>query len=507
MSQIILVQVEEEETAVAVLENGKLVEIYFERPLHERMVGNIYKGRVENVLPGMQAAFVDIGLEKNAFLYVEDILPAAVADWELPGEKISSRPISELLRPGQGILVQISKEPIGTKGARATTHISLPGRYVVLMPTVDYVGVSRRISSEGERDRLRAMAKEIKPKGMGLIVRTAAEGASEEELVQDIKELTKVWRGIERRSRRQRGPALVHRELDLLERILRDLFSDQVEALVTNSRDAYERATEIMDRLDSRLRERIKLREGQDLFAHWEVPSQIDQALRRKVWLKCGGYIVIDQAEALTSIDVNTGKYVGGRNLEDTVVKTNLEAAAEIARQLRLRNIGGIIIIDFIDMEDPAHQEQVLKALEEELRKDKTRATVLGMTRLGLVEVTRKKARGALESVLLTECPYCGGRGKVLSQETVGLAVRKEILYRAEITEAPGLIVRANPAVAAQLIGSGGVSVRLLEQRTGKTIIIKGEEHRHMENFVVQEVFDAEELGQGRDRSTAATSG
>lgn len=488
-------QAEEGETGVAVLENRRLVEVYLERPFSQRLVGNIYKGRVRNVLPGMQAAFVSIGLDRNAFLYVQDALSARVG-----GEVIRAASdahgisIAELVREGQELMVQVTKEPVGNKGARVTTHITLPGRLLVLMPTLDYVGVSRRIESEEERERLRALAQAIRPAGHGLIVRTAAAGLTERELRADLDFLLGQWQRLQRRYSRATAPALLHQDLELVERVLRDLFDEEVESLVINSPEGYEKVREMVRQIDARLVDRVRLVETPDLFAAYDVPAQMEQALKRRVWLRCGGYLVIDQTEALTAIDVNTGKYVGSTNLEDTVLKTNLEAAVEIARQLRLRNIGGMIIIDFIDMEVPAHRTQVLQALEEELKKDKTRTHLLGITHLGLVEMTRKKGRQGLESLLQRDCPYCGGSGRVLSEESVSLQARKDILHLAGETNAPALLVEAHPVVAGLLIGNGGTGLRRLEKRAGRRIIIKGSETLHLEDVRMRPVFDQSEI-------------
>jgi len=407
MYREILVQVAEEETKVAVLEEGKLVEVYVERDLDQRLVGNIYKGVIKNVLPGMQAAFVDIGLEKNAFLYVEDVL----SDLHGLGEETIQPNIRDLVKEGQELVVQITKEPIGTKGARITTRITLPGRYLVLMPMVDYIGISRRIEAEAERERLKEIAEELKPEKMGLIVRTVAEGASKEAFEQDVQSLLKV------RANNTSGPMLLHKDLKLVQRILRDIFSEDIQKLSVNSRSVMEKVIEYLEVMDEGLKSRVYLNDTNKLFEKHAVDQEIAQALKRKAWLKSGGYIIIDEMEALTAVDVNTGKFIGNTDLEDTVLKTNCEAAREIARQLRLRNIGGIIIIDFIDMNTEEHRQKVLTLLEEELKKDKVKTHILGLTSLGFVEMTRKKVRQSLSCTLEKNCPYCEGKGKVLCEE------------------------------------------------------------------------------------------
>ncbi|PHJ37248.1 ribonuclease G, partial [Desulforamulus profundi] len=410
MLKEIVINVQEEETRVAVLEDRVLMEVYIERSQNQRLVGNIFKGKVENVLPGMQAAFVDIGLEKNAFLYVEDAQPARNPEAaNQPGLNVN---IGDILKQGQEIIVQIVKEPIGTKGPRVTTHITLPGRYLVLMPTVDYIGISRRIESEKERERLKELAARVKPEGMGVIVRTVAEGVDEEEFRQDILLLSKLWRKIQSRSANSSAPNLLHRDLELVQRMLRDIFSEDVDRLTLDSRSEYEKTLEILDMIDPKLKLKVFLDERENIFEDYGISTELEKALKRKVWLKCGAYLVIDQAEALTAVDVNTGKFVGSTTLEDTVLRTNLDAAVEIARQLRLRNIGGIIIVDFIDMAEEEHRNQVLATLEEEIKKDKTKTNILGITQLGLVEMTRKKVRPSLAEVVQKPVPIvkAGGR-------------------------------------------------------------------------------------------------
>ncbi|HEX3031489.1 MAG TPA: Rne/Rng family ribonuclease, partial [Bacillota bacterium] len=341
MYKEIVVNINEAETRVAVFEDQTLVELYIERSLKQRLVGNIYKGKAENVLPGMQAAFINIGIERNAFLYVDEALPPKtptdLSDEELGTHRFNpSQPrgsISDVIKEGQNLMVQVTKEPIGTKGPRVTTHITLPGRYLVLMPGVDYVGISRRIENDAERDRLRAIADELRNKEYGVIVRTVAEGMEEEELRQDMLFLTKVWKKILSRAATGQVPNLLHQDLELVQRILRDIFTDDVDRLVIDSPFAYDKMLELLDFIGPQLKFKTKLMDSEAMLNQYDLELEIDKALKRKVWLKCGGYLVIDQVEALTAIDVNTGKYVGTNDLEDTVVKTNLEAAVEIARQ------------------------------------------------------------------------------------------------------------------------------------------------------------------------------
>lgn len=407
-------------TRVALLEDKELAEVYIERPDNERMVGNIYRGKVSSVLPGMQAAFIDIGYERNAFLYVGD----AVSQREYAEEEdeiyqdVKCGSIDEILRPGQEITVQVIKEPIGSKGPRVTTHITLPGRHLVLLPNAEYTGVSRRIENENERSKLKKIAEKLKPKGMGLIVRTASEGKSEDDFTHDLNFLVKLWDSIKQKEVSGVIPRCIHKDLNLVYRTVRDLFNLDIDRFVINDRSQYSKVLELVEMISPAMKYRVEyFNKSYDLFEYYQIESKINRALARKVWLKCGGYIVIDRTEALTVIDVNTGKYVGNSNLEDTVLKTNIEAAKEIAKQIRLRDIGGIIIIDFIDMQEHGHQQMVLENLRHALKRDRTKTTVIGMTGLGLIEMTRKKVRQELSTIMTTDCTHCDGTGKVLSPE------------------------------------------------------------------------------------------
>ena len=503
MYREILVQVAENESKAAVLEDGQLVEIYVERGSEQRLVGNIYKGVVKNVLPGMQAAFVDIGLEKNAFLYVEDALNNALwpggdfyaqqQDRKAQDNKTIQPNIRDIVKEGQELVVQITKEPIGTKGARITTRLTLPGRYLVLMPAVDYIGVSRRIEDETERERLKKIAEQLKPEKMGVIVRTVAEGATEEAFRQDLQNLLKMWDRIVLRAQNTAGAVLLHKDVALVQRILRDLFSEDIQKLSVNSRLVKEKVLEYLELSDINLTSKVFLSDTAKLMEKYAVNQEIAQALKRKVWLKSGGYLVIDETEALTAIDVNTGKFVGGTNLAETVLLTNCEAAREIARQLRLRNIGGIIIIDFIDMDTEEHQDKVVAVLAEELKKDKVKAHILGITALGLVEMTRKKVRQSLASTLEKKCPYCEGKGKILSEETVYLALKEELREVAARTFTDTLVVEAHPQIAALVIGSGGDNQESLEKELGKKLIIREKEQYHLVKYAIRPLYH--ELG------------
>ncbi|NLJ24499.1 MAG: Rne/Rng family ribonuclease [Firmicutes bacterium] len=491
MGKDIIVNCGRRETRAAFLEDRRVVEVYIERAAQQRVVGNIYRGKVENVLPGMSAAFVNVGFERNAFLYVDD-----AKDYEkLTGNgngrtkngRAKGRGIKDVLKEGQSIIVQVTKEPIGTKGARVVTHLTIPGRYLVLMPTVDHIGISRRIQDEKERERLKKLAKSLKPKGMGLIVRTLAEGQSESELEQDVQFLLKVWEQIQRQAKRTRKPGLLYKDHDLIYRLVRDCFSREFNRFIVDSREEYNKVLEILDTLSPHLRSRVFYYHDENIpiFEFYGVEADLKRALKRKVWLENGGYLVIDQTEALTSIDVNTGKYTGSKNLADTVLKTNLEAAAEIARQLRLRDIGGIIIIDFIDMTSSNDKQQVLATLEEEVRKDKNKTHVLGFTNLGMVEMTRKKTRQNIGDFLQRPCPYCGGTGRVLSEETLAFSVEREISRVAREHDVEALMIEVHPSVAAMLIGTGGANLKELEELTGKTIFIRGSDDRHWEDVEI----------------------
>jgi ribonuclease G len=453
---------------LAILEDGQLVEFYIQHNEEEQTAGNIYKGRVENVLPGMRAAFVNLGLDKNAFLYVDD----ATAEER---EQKSRRLIQDILKVGQEIVVQVAKEPIGTKGARVTTNLSLPGRYLVLTPYSDTIGVSRRIEREAERERLRAIAEKIRPRGMGIIVRTVAEGASTRTLQRDLAYLRRLWTRLRRRAKLVRAPSVLHREASLVVRTIRDHLDESVDRFIIDDPGAFERAQEVVASLSPGLKDRLSLWDRETpMFEARGVEAELDRALKRRVWLKCGGYLVIDETEALTVIDVNTGKNVGTTDLADTVLETNREAAVEIARQLRLRDISGIIVVDFIDMEKEEHQSEIIRTFQASLKSDRTRVTVLGLTRLGLLEMTRKKVRESLLSQLTKVCPTCDARGRVLSEDVIASRLRERIVERLRDSGQDAILAEANPAVASHLIGPGGANLRELERETGKAIYIRG---------------------------------
>ena len=458
------------ETRVAVQEGSLLTELYVERHNRRSIVGSVHKGAVTNVLPGMQAAFVDIGLTKDAFLYAGDYTanvgddgPETVdggggvvdddAEVDEPEPRREVRgPIEEVLRKGQEILVQVSKESLGSKGARITSFISLPGRYLVYMPQAHRVGVSRRIHDEQERDRLRTLVRTLNPPAGGFIVRTNAEGKGEAELAADLQFLGRLWAQIHERYEQRRPPAVLHEEGDLTFRVVRDLLAPEVDEFLIDSREVYERCAGYVQALVPALADRVKWYEGrQPIFEPFGIEKDIEKALRRRVWLKSGGYIVIDHTEALVSIDVNTGKYVGKRDFEQTVLKINLEAVTEVVRQIRLRDLGGIIIIDFIDMEVPEHREQVEKALKRALAEDKARTNVLPISELGLVEMTRKRVRQDLRSLLSESCPTCRGTGVVKSSASLAAEVFRAVHAKAAEAAGREVLVRVHPAFAEYL--------------------------------------------------------
>ncbi|MBI3925820.1 MAG: Rne/Rng family ribonuclease [Armatimonadetes bacterium] len=484
MYKEILITRDEREGRAAVLEDGVLSELLIAR--EERQVGSIFKGRVANVLPGMNAAFVDIGLERNAFLCADD----AVAHL---GEEASEHlkrelSIKDILRVNEEALVQVVKEAVGTKGARVTTYLTLPGRYLVLIPSAQYVGVSRRVEDESERIRLRNLVEKIRPEGMGLIVRTSSTGRTREDLERELDFLVRSWQKIQKMSRRRKAPACVHQELALVDKILRDVLTPDVDRLIIDNPEEYAKIIEVLEATAPGMVRRVHLYDDpRPLFDLHGIEQEIQQALARKVWLESGGYLIIDRTEALWVVDVNTGKYTGRtHNLADTILRTNLEAVEEICRQLRLRDIGGIIVIDFIDMESASDRRKLLTKLVEELKKDRTRTHLVGMTELGLVQLTRKREGKDLDLVLREDCPYCAGLGRVFSASTMALRVRREVLSLACDSQIEAILLRLNPAVAIEMVGREGAELEALEAETGKAILFRAEETFHREQFEVK---------------------
>jgi ribonuclease G len=496
-----------DEARVAIIEDGDLAEIHIERTKERGIAGNLYKGKVVRVLPGMQAAFVDIGLDKAAFLHVSDLftapseLPPEVAEDGSPAEDAETaieferprpprprhRPIEELLKKGNELLVQVSKEPIGSKGARVTGHISLPGRYLVYMPTVAHLGISRRIEDEEERARLREIVDGVRPAEGGLIVRTACAGVSKREIVADVRFLTRLWGRIQKKAAATGPPALIHYDMDLVLRMVRDTFTQDVSRVVVDNPRDHQRIVDFVENLVPRLTSRIELYDGAEpLFDHLGVETKIAKALERRVWLKSGGHIVIDQTEALTTVDVNTGRYVGKRSQEETILKTNLEAAREVMDQLRLRNIGGIIIIDFIDMENAANRKKVVDTLTEAVKKDKARTNIMRISELGLVEMTRKRTRESLEAFLCSPCPYCEGRGRIKAVETMAYDLLRRLQKEAALHPgAQHLTLSVHPAVATFLCDQAPRGLELIEQQYATKIVVKAVAGFHHEPFEI----------------------
>ncbi|WP_210396545.1 ribonuclease G [Motiliproteus sediminis] len=485
MGEEILINFTPMETRVAVIENGMLQEVYIERVEKRGIVGNIYKGRVARVLPGMQAAFVDIGLERAAFIHVAELLPNQHGD-----EKVSPQPsISTLLREGQSLVVQVTKDPIGSKGARLTTHLSIPSRYLVFMPDNPHVGISQRIESEVERERLRNVVTEMVGQEEevtgGFILRTVSEGARDEDLRSDMRFLLRLWRKVQGRMQSAGAPEVIYEDLPLHMRILRDVAYPVVERIRIDSRETFQKASEFVSTLVPEIADRLEYYPGErPIFDLYNVEDEIQKGLGRKVELKSGGYCIFDQTEAMTTVDVNTGAYVGHRNLEETIFKTNLEAATAIGRQLRLRNLGGIIIIDFIDMEDPEHRRQVLRTLERVLEKDHVKSKVTGVSELGLVEMTRKRTRESLEQLLCEPCAQCQGRGSMKTPETVCYEIFREILREARAYDTDTYLVLAAQSVVDRLMDVESDRVADLEEFIGKTIQFQ------VESLYTPEQFD-----------------
>jgi ribonuclease G len=450
MERLIISDVMQGQTRVAVLEDDALVEYYVERSGTENPAGNIYKGRVVNVLPGLDAAFVDIGLNKNAFLYVGDVALNEV-DFKFKNNGGGLPDIRDVLKVGQEIIVQVVKDPLGGKGARVTTHITLPGRMLVLMPTMDYVGVSHRIEDDDERERLKSIAEKLRPEGMGIIIRTVAEGDEGETFEDEIEMLTSLWNSIKETEKLKTAPSIIHRDSDLLLRTMRDLCSDDTQEFIVNDFDEIERLERIKQYLAPNWNGKIIYQEG-DLFADLNLESKIDKTFARKVWLKNGAYLIFDHTEALTVIDVNTGKFVGSNDFRKTILKTNIDAAKEIARQVRLRDIGGIIVIDFIDMIDEEDKAHVIKVLEDALVSDRTRTNVVGMTGLGLIEMTRKKIRQRVATLLHMPCPICSGSGRVFTPETVSLKIMRELRRHKLNLDATTFTLKVHSEVGEYLI-------------------------------------------------------
>ena len=547
MSKEMIISSSAHETRVAILEDDQVAEIFIERERSRGVVGNVYKGRVSKVLPGMQSAFIDLGLERDGFLYVSDVVatfeeldrfetdddeshatgagqassapnqsgsgqvPAASGgngsrgrggsgppgrrDRDRDREKGPEPKIEELLKEGQEIIVQVAKEPLGTKGARLTSHATMPGRFLVFMPTVDHVGVSRKIDSREERSRLRGIVREFREQtGFtgGLIIRTAAAGKPKEDIVSDLSYFHRVWTDVRQKFETSRAPAVVYQEQSLVAKLLRDLLTDDYSSIRIDNALEHKRVVELIERIMPSLAPKVKLYEKEfPIFEEYGVQTEIDRALRSKVWLKSGGSIVINQTEALVAIDVNTGRYVGKKTagrLEDTILKTNLEAVKEIVRQIRLRDLGGIIVLDFIDMEEKKNRQKVFQTVEQELRKDRAPSKALQVSDFGLVIVTRKRVKQSLERVLTEPCPYCSGAGTIKSSATVCYEILSEVKKVGSDLDGPGVLLRVNPDIARALQEEERGVLKDLKNLLQRDVIVKPDVHLHHEQFDVMSI-------------------
>jgi ribonuclease G len=521
----ILISVRPNQTRVAFVEDEVVTDLKIERKLSPTLVGSIFRGKVVRVLPGMQAAFVDIGLDRAAFLYVGDVRddvsdlePKLFVDEDAAendedpglaeeGRSASETPralIQDLLHEGQQLLVQVAKDPLGTKGARITTHVSLPGRHIVFMPTLRQIGISRRIEDEQERERLRKHVEELKPSG-GVIVRTAGEGASPESLKADLEYLERLWKDILKNYEKRKSPGQAYSELDVELRALRDMLGEGVTRVIVDEPAVFRKVVSFVTQFMPKYKNIIEVYEGpQPLFDLYDIDLEISHSLERKVWLKSGGYIVIDEAEALVVIDVNTGRFVGKKDLEDTILKTNLEAVKEIAHQLRIRNCGGIIIIDFIDMEREAHREKVMHQMEMELHKDRARTLVISMSKLGLVEMTRKRIRPSLVSTLCEPCPYCDGKGYIKRKSTIASEVFRAL--EREQDRKPdhrfSTVVHCHSDVADYIYAEESEMLEYIEKKIKRSVAFKVEPGFHTEQFEIYSIAKPEAAsGKAQDPS------
>ncbi len=503
MQKEIIISDDEYETRCAVLEDGVLTEIDIERKNDEHTLNNTYKGRVENVLPGMQIAFVNIGLERHAFLHISDIirdldedrvnennakldLNRNSADSPKPGRGYPYS-ISDLIHPNQEILVQVGKEPIGTKGPRVTTCITLPGRYVVYLPTASNIGVSRRIESAEERQRLREIAEAIRADVEGgFIIRTSAEGKSEKDFAAEIQYLVDQWKRIVKRAEDLSAPSLVHKEHSFIIRVIRDSFTTEVTQVVIDSKEQYQDAIDYLSSSGSELRSQVKLyNKSAPIFESYGIDKELKKALGEKIWLKCGGHLIIQQTEAMVSIDVNTGKFVGKKDPDNTILSANLEAVEEVVRQIRLRDLGGIIVIDFIDMDDPEHRRMVYKLLQQALDKDRARTNLLHISELGLVEMTRQRTRPSLATVLTESCPYCDGHGAVLSTDTITIDLLRSVKKAHRKSRKRKLRVVANEHIVSHLLDDRSNRLKRLEKSLNLQVRLEGDADIHLEDYQI----------------------
>lgn len=506
-----MVNVASFETRIALLEGGVVTELNIERNTDRGLVGNIYLGKVQRVLPGMHAAFVELGIGKAAFLYVGDVVRAqptldlqdSLEDVEVAAEdgpdadehdiEVATKPkrknkeklkIEDLLKPGQEILVQVTKDPIGSKGPRISCNISVPGRHVVFMPNYDHVGVSRKIGEEEERNRLKNLLNKMKPADGGFVARTVSMGVSDEKIINDCEYLVSMWRDIEQRVKKIAAPALVQPELDILLKSARDMTHEGLNRIIIDNEQAYKRVKDFLSIFYQPMSEKVELYEKREpIFEHFAIEAEITRAMSRKVWLRSGGYLIIDQAEALTVIDVNTGRFVGKRNLEDTILRANLEAVREAAYQLRLRNIGGMVIIDFIDMESQSDRDKVLSALIDALKKDRARCNVVKISELGLVEMTRQRTRESLERRMCESCFYCDGKGTLKSKQTIVYEIFRQLLNRGKNLLEPNIMVHAHPEVVDLVYGEENANFLKIEDQLKKHIAVRPRGSFHQEQF------------------------
>jgi len=507
MSSEILINSTSYETRIALVENGHLAEFHLQRPTEKGLVGNIYRGRVVRVLPGMQAAFVDIGLERTGFLYVDDVyisnadLDSRMMRRESPCGKLefaSSTPdtdinrspgmsIEDLLTEGQEITVQVGKDPIGTKGARLTCHITLPCRNLVFMPLTDHIGISRKIQDDDVRNTLKDRIESLRPVGTGFIVRTVAENATREELEADMEFLLLLWDEIQDISKRTTTiPVVIYEDLDITFRSVRDLFTAEVRSLILDDRKTYDKLSKFVQTFAPKLQDRISIYKGDDpLFEAHGIDVEISRALDKKVWLRSGGYIIIETTEALSVIDVNTGRFVGKNDLEETIFKTNIEAVKEIAYQLRLRNIGGIIIIDFIDMEEEEHREELFTSFKEAVKKDKSRINILKLTEFGLVQMTRKRSCENLSQMMCEPCHYCAGEGVLKSRRTICYEIYRKISIKARRYKGDKITLNVHPRVADMLLKEEEAVTNELERDIGKRLTIVPTKKLHIEKYEI----------------------
>ncbi|UCD57301.1 MAG: Rne/Rng family ribonuclease [Candidatus Hydrogenedentota bacterium] len=504
----LVASVDSREARIALTENGELTELFIERTAERRLVGNIYKGTVKSVIPGIEAAFIDVGLGKNGFLYVSDVADNLdeygeyIEEEDEEEEEYKPRSkrrhkmrIEDMLKRGQEIMVQVAKEPMGQKGMRLTNYVSLPGRYLVLMPTVNHLGISRKIEDEKERERVRKIAAKVRPQDLGIIVRTAGEGKGKEEIEADVKYLTELWQKIVRRMESMPSPSLLHRDLGQVARVVRDVFNDEIDAFTLDSKPDYDTVLNLLENLAPHLKPRVKLYRGSvPLFEKYDLENQIENALRKRVPLPSGGYIVIEQSEALTTVDVNTGRFTGKRKLEDTVFKTNMEAAREVARQLRLRDIGGIILVDFIDMDKPSNRQKLLREFEEAFKTDFSKTYILGMTELGLVQMTRKRVKLSLTPSLCEPCPYCEGTGWVKSVTTTMIQALRRLEKQCKEDGHKAITLTAHRDVIERLQAGETDTIARLEKEYGRKITLNASADCHLEFFSITATKSGEVL-------------